>query len=111
VVLPSVVFGLSHISQVILGNSVAEWLPQMIIIIPLSVGLGAIALRLESLWPLVLWHFAVEVTGGLAANPAALMELATIGLIFVVFVVGVGLLWHDRKLLRPQAPVHAKLSA
>ena len=111
VVLPSVVFGLSHISQVILGNSLADWLPQMIIIIPLSVGLGALALRLESLWPLVLWHFAVDVTGGLAANPSALMELVTIGLIFVVFVLGIGLLWHDRKVLRPRAPVEAEVSA
>ncbi|MUV57723.1 type II CAAX prenyl endopeptidase Rce1 family protein [Halogeometricum sp. CBA1124] len=33
VVLPAVVFGLSHVSQVVLGNSLAEWLPQMILII------------------------------------------------------------------------------
>lgn len=111
VVLPSVVFGLSHISQVILGNSFAQWLPQMILIIPLGVGLGAVALRLESLWPLVLWHFAVDVTGGLAASPSAVMELVTIGLILVVFVVGVGLLRHDRKVQRPRAPVPAELSA
>ena len=110
VVLPAVVFGLSHVSQVILGNSLAEWLPQMILIIPLGIGLGAIAFRLESLWPLVVWHFAVDVTGGLVANPSPLMDLAAIGLIFVVFVVGVGLLWQDRHLEAPAAPVQAPVS-
>ncbi|MFC6941140.1 CPBP family intramembrane glutamic endopeptidase [Salinirubellus sp. GCM10025818] len=101
VVLPAVVFGLSHVSQIILGNSMAEWLPQMILIIPLGIGLGAVAFRLKSLWPLVLWHFAVDVTGLLAANPSPLMELAAIGLIGVVFVMGVGLLWQDRRLPTP----------
>jgi membrane protease YdiL (CAAX protease family) len=110
VVLPAVVFGLSHVSQVILGNPLAEWLPQMILIIPLGIGLGAVAFRLESLWPLVLWHFAVDVTGGLVANPSPLMDLAAIVLIFVVFVVGVGLLWQDRHLGTPRAPMQAHVS-
>jgi membrane protease YdiL (CAAX protease family) len=110
VVLPAVVFGLSHVSQVILGNPLVEWLPQMILIIPLGIGLGAVAFRLESLWPLVLWHFAVDVTGGLVANPSSLMDLAAIGLIFVVFVVGVGLLWQDRRLEATRAPVQASVS-
>jgi membrane protease YdiL (CAAX protease family) len=105
VVLPAIVFGLSHVSQVVLGNSFAEWLPQMLLIIPLGVGLGAVAFRLQSLWPLVLWHFAVDVTGGLVANPSPLMELAVIGLIFVVFAVGVGLLWQDRHIEGPRTPL------
>jgi hypothetical protein len=82
----------------------------MILIIPLGIGLGAVAFRLESLWPLVLWHFAVDVTGGLVANPSPLMDLAAIALIFVVFVVGVGLLWQDRRLEAARAPVQAPVS-
>ncbi|SFR65676.1 hypothetical protein SAMN04487947_3174 [Halogeometricum rufum] len=109
VVLPAVVFGLSHVSQVILGNSLAEWLPQMILIIPLGIGLGAVAFRLESLWPLVLWHFSVDVTGLLVANPSPLMDLAAIGLIFVVFVVGVSLLWQDRRLEAPRTRARTEL--
>jgi hypothetical protein len=35
------------------------------------------------------------------------MDLAAIVLIFVVFVVGVGLLWQDRHLGTPRAPVQA----
>ena len=82
----------------------------MILIIPLGIGLGAVAFRLESLWPLVLWHFAVDVTAGLVANPSPLMDLAAIALIFVVFVVGVGLLWQDRRLEAARAPVQAPVS-
>lgn len=101
VVLPALIFGLSHVSQIVLGNSIAEWLPQMILIVPRGTGLGAIAFRLESLWPLVLWHFAVDATGLLVANPTPLMDLAAIGLIGVVFVIGVGLLWQDRRISTP----------
>lgn len=96
VVLPAFVFGFSHISRVILGGSIAEWLPQMILIVLLGIGLGAVAFRLESLWPLVLWHFAVDVGGLLVANPSPLLELAVLVLIGVVFVMGIGLLWQDR---------------
>jgi membrane protease YdiL (CAAX protease family) len=107
VVLPALIFGLSHVSQVILGNSLAEWLPQMILIIPLGIGLGAVAFRLESLWPLIAWHFAVDVTGLLVANPSPLMDLAAIGLIGIVFVMGIGLLWQDRSIAVPDAVVQA----
>lgn len=107
VVLPALIFGLSHVSQVILGNSLTEWLPQMILIIPLGIGLGAVAFRLQSLWPLILWHFAVDVTGLLVENPSPLMDLAAIGLIGVVFVMGITLLWQDRHTPTPQGVVRA----
>ena len=107
VVLPALIFGLSHVSQIVLGNSVAEWLPQMILIVPLGIGLGAVAFRLRSLWPLVLWHFAVDVTGLLAANPSPLMDLVTIGLIGVVLVMGAGLLWQDRRTPNPPRVIQA----
>jgi len=97
VVLPATMFGLAHISQVILGNSLAEWLPQMLLIIPLGIGLGAIALRLESLWPLVVWHFAVDVTGSLVATTSVVYELITIGFVLLAGVIGVWLLWQDRR--------------
>jgi membrane protease YdiL (CAAX protease family) len=107
VVLPATMFGLAHISQVILGNSLAEWLPQMLLIIPLGIGLGAIALRLESLWPLVVWHFAVDVTGSLVATTSVVYELITIGFVLLAGVIGVWLLWQDR---RSRHDIHRQLS-
>jgi membrane protease YdiL (CAAX protease family) len=107
VVLPATMFGLAHISQVILGNSLAEWLPQMLLIIPLGIGLGAIALRLESLWPLIVWHFAVDVTGSLVATTSVVYELITIGFVLLAGVIGVWLLWQDR---RSRLDVHRQLS-
>ncbi|WP_311171250.1 CPBP family intramembrane glutamic endopeptidase [Halobellus ordinarius] len=100
VVLPATMFGLAHISQVILGNSLAEWLPQMLLIIPLGIGLGAIALRLESLWPLIVWHFAVDVTGSLAATTSVVYELISIGFVLLAGAIGVWLLWQDRRARR-----------
>ena len=100
VVLPATMFGLAHISQVILGNSLAEWLPQMLLIIPLAIGLGAVALRLESLWPLIVWHFAVDVTGSLAATTSPVYELIAIGFVLLVGAIGVWLLWQDRRATR-----------
>lgn len=106
VLLPAFVFGFSHISRVILGGSIVDWLPQMILIALLGVGLGAVAFRLESLWPLVLWHFAVDVGGLLVANPSPLLELAVLALIGAVFLMGIGLLWQDRgrAMEPPQSP-------
>jgi membrane protease YdiL (CAAX protease family) len=96
VVLPATMFGLSHVSQVILGNSLAEWLPQMLLIIPLGIGLGAVALRLESLWPLILWHFVVDVTGSLSANAPPVYELIVVGFLLLVGAMGLWILWQDR---------------
>lgn len=104
VVLPAVMFGLAHVSQVVLGNPLAEWLPQMLLIIPLGIGLGAVALRLESLWPLVAWHFAVDVTGSLVATTSVVYELVTVGFVLIVGAMGAWLVWQDRRAIRRARP-------
>jgi membrane protease YdiL (CAAX protease family) len=101
-ILPAVLFGLTHVSKVILGGSLAEWLPAMIIIIPVGIGLAAVTLRLESLWPLVIWHFAVDVTGLLAASQSSLYVLSTLGLVALVGVMGLWLLWQDHRVFQTE---------
>lgn len=99
-ILPAVLFGLTHVSKIILGGSVAEWLPSMLLIIPLGIGLAAVTLRLGSLWPLVCYHFAQDVTGLLAASQSSLYVLGTLGLVALVGVMGLWLLWQDHRVFR-----------
>jgi membrane protease YdiL (CAAX protease family) len=94
-------FGLTHVSKIVLGGSVAEWLPSMLLIIPLSIGLAAVAFRLESLWPLLVWHFAVDVTGLLGAGQSQAELLATLGFIVLVGVMGLWLLRQDDRATKP----------
>ncbi len=99
-VVTATAFGLTHVSKIILGGSLAEWLPSMLIIIPLGVGLAAVAFRLESIWPLVVWHFAYDVTSLLAAGQSTAYVLALLALILSVGVMGVWLLWQDHNAAR-----------
>lgn len=94
-VVTATAFGLTHVSKIVLGGSVAEWLPSMLLIISLSIGLAAVAFRLESLWPLIVWHFAVDVTGLLSASQSPAYTLTTLGFILFVGAMGLWLLWHD----------------
>jgi membrane protease YdiL (CAAX protease family) len=94
-VVTATAFGLTHVSKIILGGSVTEWLPSMVLIIPLSIGLAAVAFRLESIWPLVVWHFAVDVTGLLSASQSQAYTLTTLSFILFVGVMGIWLLWQD----------------
>jgi membrane protease YdiL (CAAX protease family) len=89
-------FGLTHVAKIVLGGPVGEWLVSMALIVPLGVGLAAVAFRLESLWPLVVWHFAVDVAGLFGASDAAAARmLATVTLVVVVGAVGLWLCWRD----------------
>jgi membrane protease YdiL (CAAX protease family) len=101
-ILPAALFGLTHVSKIILGGSVAEWLPSMLLIIPLGIGLAAVTLRLGSLWPLVLYHFAQDVTGLLAASQSSLYVLGTLALVALVGVMGLWLLWQDHRVFRAE---------
>jgi membrane protease YdiL (CAAX protease family) len=94
-IVTAIAFGLTHISKIILGGSVVEWLPAMILIIPTGIGLAAVAFRLESIWPLIVWHFAVDVTGLLGAGQSQAYTFATLGFILFVGVMGLWLLWQD----------------
>jgi membrane protease YdiL (CAAX protease family) len=99
-ILPAVLFGLTHVSKIVLGGPVAEWLPAMLFIIPTGIGLAAVTLRLGSLWPLVGWHFAVDSTNLLVASASAAYTLATIGLIALTGAMGLWLLWQDERAYR-----------
>ncbi len=94
-VVTATAFGLTHVSKIILGGSVIEWLPSMVLIIPLGIGLAAVAFRLESIWPLVVWHFAVDVTGLLSASQSQAYTLTSLGFVLFVGVMGLWLLWQD----------------
>jgi membrane protease YdiL (CAAX protease family) len=102
-VVTATAFGLTHVSKIILGGSIVEWLPSMLVIIPLGIGLAAIAFRLESIWPLVVWHFAYDVTSLLAASQSAAYVVALLALIFAVGAMGLWLLWQDDSAVRDDA--------
>lgn len=99
-VITAMAFGLTHVLKIILGGSIVEWLPSMLIIIPLGIGLAAVAFRLESIWPLIVWHLAYDVTSLLAASQSAAYVLSLLALIIAVGVMGVWLLWQDHKAAR-----------
>lgn len=99
-VVTATAFGLTHVSKIILGGSVAEWLPAMFLIIPTGIGLAAVAFRLDSIWPLVVWHFAVNVTGLLIASQTQAYVLVTLALILFAGAMGIWLLWNDDRAAR-----------
>lgn len=102
-VVTATVFGLTHVSQIILGAPAVEWLVTMILIIPTGIGLAAVAFRLESLWPLIAWHLAVDSTALHAASmPAAYIALL-LGLTVLIGVMGVWLLRHDDRVAQADA--------
>lgn len=76
----------------------------MVLIIPLGIGLAAVAFRLESIWPLVVWHFAVDVTGLLGASQSQVYTLATLGFVLFVGVMGLWLLWQEDRAAKGARP-------
>jgi membrane protease YdiL (CAAX protease family) len=103
-VVTATAFGLTHVSKIILGAPVTEWLPAMILIIPVGIGLAAVAFRLESIWPLIIWHFAVDVTGLLGTSQSQAYTLTTLGFILFVGVMGLWLLWQDDRAANAALP-------
>lgn len=109
--LTALLFGATHVSQVILGGTTIEgWLLSALLMLPLGIGLAAVAFRLESLWPLILWHFASDSVGLQNASTDPLYALALIGMILVIGALGVWLLWQDSRtaadpVVAPPAPV------
>lgn len=104
-VVTATAFGLTHVSKIILGGSVAEWLPSMLLIIPLGIGLAAVAFRLDTIWPLVVWHFAYDVTSLLGAAQSTAYVVSLLALIAVVGVMGIWLLRQDDRAARRGARV------
>lgn len=95
-------FALTHISQVIFGASVGDWLVGVLLMIPMAIGLAAVAFRLGSLWPLVAWHVAADITlplvpATIGAEATTTFVLAYLGLSVVVGLMGLWLLWQDRR--------------
>jgi len=104
-VVTATAFGLTHVSKIILGGSAAEWLPAMLVIIPTGIGLAAVAFRLGSIWLLVVWHFAVDVTGLLAASQPGAYVFSLLAIVVTVGVMGVWLLRQDDRAARSHTPV------
>ena len=99
-VLTGVLFGLTHFSRVVLGASVEEWVLGVVLQLPLAIGLAAVAFRLDSLWPLVVWHVAVDITLTMVATASTTYVLAFLGLSALIGVMGLWLLWQDRRATR-----------
>lgn len=102
-VVTAAVFGLTHVSQIILGAPVVEWLITIFLIIPTGIGLAAVAFRLESLWPLVVWHLAVDSTALHAASMPTAYIAILLALTVLVGVMGVWLLRQDDRAARTDA--------
>lgn len=106
-------FAVSHISQVILGASIGDWLVGVLLMIPVAIGLAAVAFRLGSLWPLVVWHVAADITlplvpSTIGPEATTMYILAYLGLSVVVGLMGIWLLWQDRR--TEQAAAQAEIS-
>jgi membrane protease YdiL (CAAX protease family) len=99
-VLTGVLFGLTHFSRVILGASIEAWILGVVLQLPLAIGLAAVAFRLDSLWPLIAWHVAVDITLTTAATESVTYVLGVLGLSVVIGVMGLWLLWQDRRTAR-----------
>ena len=99
-VLTGALFGLTHFSRVILGASVEEWVLGVVLQLPLAIGLAAVAFRLDSLWPLIVWHVAADITLTMVASVSATYVLAFLGLSVIIGIMGLWLLWQDRRAAR-----------
>lgn len=96
-VLTGALFGLTHFSRVILGASIEEWVLGVVLQLPLAIGLAAVAFRLDSLWPLITWHFVADITLTTAPTASAAYVLGLLGLSVIIGVMGLWLLWQDRR--------------
>lgn len=97
-VLTAALFGLTHFSRVVLGDAtVSEWLLGALLMLPIGIGLAAVAFRLDSLWPLIVWHMASDVSSHLAASESMAYVLSLLGVIVLIGAMGLWLLWQDRQ--------------
>ncbi|SDJ94864.1 hypothetical protein SAMN05216226_112114 [Halovenus aranensis] len=93
-----VLFGLTHFSRVILSASVAEWLLGVLLMLPIAIGLAAVTFRLDSLWPLIVWHFIADVPLiMMLGTESATYVLAYLGLTLVIGAMGLWLLLQDQR--------------
>ncbi|WP_254838386.1 CPBP family intramembrane glutamic endopeptidase [Natronomonas marina] len=97
-------FALTHVSQVVFGASIGDWLVGVVLMIPMAIGLAAVAFRLGSLWPLIVWHVAADIAlplvpATIGAAATTRFVLAYLGLSLVVGLMGAWLLWQDRRVV------------
>lgn len=68
-IITSLVFGVTHSMNLMVGRSVAETAAQVLYAVAIGFAFAALVLRTGLIWPLVLAHFVIDFTGFLV-NPA-----------------------------------------
>lgn len=100
-VLTGALFGLTHVTGVILGQAtVGQWLLGALLMLPIGIGLAAVAFRLESLWPLIVWHTASDISSHLNGPETGAYVVGLLTIIGLIGLMGFGLLWQDRRAAR-----------
>lgn len=98
----SLLFGLAHLSLLLMGVPLAEVLPIAIVSGLTAVGITALAFRIGSLWPLIGWHLLQDsYPAFLTPDAMAVFVPVAVGTGLVVSLVGAWLLWTDRHLRVP----------
>lgn len=88
----SALFGMSHLTNVVFGQSLALSAAQAVGAFCFSVGYGAVRLRLATVWPLMLTHAASDLFMQGSALPGGAWWAMMIGRDVVLLVLGVVLL-------------------
>ena len=91
----SLLFGLLHISKVILGASLLEVLPITVAATTARIGYAALRLRTGSIWPIILFRFAFNLVSNIT-TPETIPSLIA----FLSIAVSVGFLAYGLFLLR-----------
>lgn len=103
----ALLFGLLHFMRVLDGMPVSDTLLLVAFSFSFGVLAGGLRLRLRSLWPVILWHAALDIAGGLPPGPMTSILPAIGGLpvelyLFAITFVAYGLFlagWRKRAML------------
>jgi hypothetical protein len=90
-------FGATHLSLLAFGVPLSEALVVAGMSFVSGIGLAAIALRLGTLWPLIVWHFLQNsFPAFLTAGAMGVWVPINLVVVFGVALLGAWILWADR---------------
>lgn len=93
----SLLFGLAHLSLLAVGVPLTEVLVIAVLSMIVAIGLAAVAFRIGTLWPLVVWHFLQDSGPAFLTTEAIRVYIGVSTLLALgLAVLGVWLLWQDR---------------